>query len=136
MKAPRITSLSALSSATISRNLSNGTWITSPRITDDRGQIEALAREQTQLADEAVRPVDGYHPVFLAKALDDRHGARLDDEEVAAHVARGKQDLARLDLANATQLAQSRPLVFVEPGKRAVAIGGLCDPRSDFAVHC
>ena len=74
-----------------------------------------------ELTQEAVPPVDGYDAVFLAEALHDRHGSRLDDEEVAARVPRGEQNLARLDRAKATQLEQSRPLVVIEPGECTVA---------------
>ena len=52
--------------------------------------------------------VDQTYRVLLAEALDDRHGAFLDDEEVATGVAGRKQNLARLDVPQPTQLAPSR----------------------------
>ena len=76
--------------------------------------------------------LDGDDPVLLSKSLDDRHRSRLDDEEVAALVPGGEQDVAGLDLANATELAQPRPLVLVEAGEGAVAIRGLGDARADW----
>ena len=66
MNAPRIRSLIALSSATSSQSFSSGTWITSPGLAGDAGQVEALADEQAELAQEPVRAVDGDHPVLLA----------------------------------------------------------------------
>src|SRR5439155_4771728 len=105
-----------------------------PSVTDDSGEVEALAGEQSELAKEAVPHMDGYEPVFLAETLNDCHGSRLDDEEVAARVSGGKQNLAGLDRAQAAQLAQSRPLIVVESRERAVAVDGLWGPGSDL-VH-
>ena len=72
-------------------------------------------------------PVDGDDAVLGAQALNDGHRSRLDDEEVAALIAGGEEHLARLDRANATELAQPGSLALVEAGKRAVAIDGLGD---------
>jgi hypothetical protein len=94
-----------------------------------------LAREQSELTQEAVPPVDGYDLVFLAEALNDRYSPRLDDEEVAAGVARGKQNFAGLDRAKATQLAQLCPLVVVKSGECTIAVEGFRNPGSDCAVH-
>jgi hypothetical protein len=94
-----------------------------------------LAPQETELTQEAVPPVNGYDPVFVAESLNDRNRSRLDDEEVAAHLARGKQNLAGLDLANATQLAQSRQLVVIESGECAVAVDALWKSGSDPVVH-
>ncbi len=97
----------------------------------DPGEVEPLPGDEAQLAQEPVLPVDGDDAVLGAQALNDGHRSRLDDEEVAALIAGGEEHLARLDGANATELAQLGPLALVEPGKRAVAIDGLGDPCSD-----
>jgi hypothetical protein len=83
-------------------------------------------------------PVDGDNPVFLAIALDDRDRPRLDDEEVARGIPGGEQRLAPLDPAKASQLAQPRELILVEPREGAIALRGLGEPRADgliVAVH-
>ena len=76
--------------------------------------------------------MDGDHPVFLAKSLNDRHNSRLDHEEVAALVSRCEQNVAWLDRANAAELSQSRELVLAEARKCSVTIGGLRETRSDW----
>ena len=120
--------------STISRSLSRGTWTTSPGVANDPGEVEPLPGEEAELAQEAVLPMDGDDAVLVAQPLNDRHRSRLDDEEVAALVAGGKQDLAGLDLANAPKPPQSRPLVFVEARECPVAIDGLRQARSDWLV--
>ena len=132
MNAPRIRSLNALSSSTISRELVQGDLDHLAGIPDDPREIEPLADDQAELPEEAVGPLDGDDPIFLTEPLDDRHGSRLDDEEVAALVSRGEQHVAGLDRANAPELSQSRPLVLVEARKCPVAIDGLRFARSDW----
>jgi hypothetical protein len=91
-----------------------------------------LADDEAELTKEAVSSLESDDPIFLAKSLDDRHGSRLDDEEVAALVPGGEEHLAGLDRANAPELSQSCPLVLVEARKCPVAVGGLRDARSDW----
>ena len=78
-----------------------------------------------------MRSVDRDHPVLLAVTLDYDHRPRLDHEEVGALIAGGKENLAGLDGAHATQAAQPCPLVVVESRERAVAIDDLRDSGPD-----
>ena len=61
----------------------------------------------------------------LAVTLDDRDRARLDDEEVAALVSLGEEDVPRFDLPDAAELAEPAELLIFEAGKGAVPLRGL-----------
>jgi hypothetical protein len=52
------------------------------RVAHHRAEGDASARQQPELADEPVRPVDGDDPVLLPVAQDDRDRPGLDDEEI------------------------------------------------------
>jgi hypothetical protein len=80
-------------------------------------------------------PVDGDHPVLLAVALDDRHGAGLDEEEVVAFLALTEQHLPRLDLASRAERAKARALLVTQAGKRAVAVDRLLDAEAEYLSH-
>jgi hypothetical protein len=78
-----------------------------------------------------MRAVDGDDPVLRPVPLDDRHRTRLDHEEVTVGVARGKQNLAGLDAADAPQAPQARPLLIVQTREGPVAVHRLGKPGTD-----
>ena len=121
----------ALSSATSSQSALQRNLDHLAGLTHDPGQVDALADEQAELAEETVGTMDRDHPVLGAIALDDRHGPRLDDEEGLSRSPGGEQDLARFDGAHPPEPAKALPLLLVETREGAVTVGGLgkTDPR-------
>ena len=127
-----------LSSSSLARRLrsrSAETWITSPasRTTALRYGGEPVSRLTSPR--NRCAPVDRDDPVLVAVALDDRDRARLDQEEVVAGVALAEQDLAGLDLPHGSDRAQPRPLLLVEPRKRAVAVDRLLEAGAERLGH-
>jgi hypothetical protein len=100
-------------------------------VPDDGGERNGSSGEQVQLAEEAVRPVDGDDAILGAVVVDDRDDALLDDEEVAPLVPRAEEHVARPRLADPADRAQPAALLVVQPRERAVAVDGLLEPRSE-----
>ena len=104
-------------------------------VAHDGRQIDARARQQVELAKEAVGTVDGDHAVLGAVALDDRHDARLDHEEVIAGVAVAEEHLPGLDLAHLPERAQPRALLLTQPGEGPVTVLGLLHADAEGFAH-
>ena len=56
-------------------------------IANDRREVEALADDEAQFAQEPAGSVNGDDAILGAEALNDRRCSRLDDEEFAALIA-------------------------------------------------
>ena len=132
MNAPRIRSLSVLSSSTISRSFSTGTWITSPGSRTTPERYSRWPVSSAELAQEAVGSVDGDDAVLPPVALDDRYRPRLDHEEVARLVALGEQNVAGFDAPDHTEGAQPLQLTLVQAREGAIAVGGLRRTGADW----
>jgi hypothetical protein len=73
---------------------------------DARGQVDPLAGEQVELAEEAPRGVDDEQLLTFALGPDDLDGTLEDHEKVVARVARAEEDVAHLDFALGTELGE------------------------------
>jgi hypothetical protein len=105
------------------------------RVADDRRQIRRRAGQQVDLAEEAVRALDGDDSVLVAIALHDQDHARLDQEEVVTGVALAEQDLARLDGPRPANRAQPEQHLVVEARERAVTIDRLPEASPERLRH-
>src|SRR3712207_5652008 len=78
-----------------------------------------------------MRPMDSEDPVLIPGALDDRDGARLDDEQVIALVSLREEDLPLLDAAQLSKLAELGPYVLIEPAEDPRLVGGFRQAARD-----
>jgi hypothetical protein len=72
-------------------------------------------------------------------SLDDRYGPRLDDEEVGALVAFGKEDITVRHRPAPAEPPESRHLLLVEARGGTADVGGLGEPCGDWrviSIHC
>ena len=107
------------------RSSGTGTANTSPGLGHPGRQVDPLAGEEVELAEEPAGGVRGQHLFDAVEGADDVDGAGQHDEEVVGGITLGVQHVAGLDPPPAAEPGEDAQLLVVEYRRgRVFAHGG------------